>query len=368
MERLDMDTIGPLEEDENGNKYILVIIDAFSRFVEFYPSPDVDSASAVNALMQHIGRYGLPKSIMTDRGTQFISNAMTELTTTLGISHTITISHSKEENGIVERANKEILKYLQQIIFTHRSRNKWSSFLPLVQRIMNSTMHGSLGTSPARIMFGPAMDLDRGLIPQIQNAHPLQAESLEKFLKISREEQLSLIESTRQYLQMHEAEFAALSTDPVIFPINSLVLVRYPRSRMDMAAPTKLHLRWRGPMLVISRDISKPNHYVLQNFITKKEQVFHAANMKPFRYNEAIGDPKVIAYSDEDEFEIEQVLKHKWQKGNRSTLEFLIKFTGYDKPEWTHWNNLKSVELVHDYMMTHKLRSFIPKSYRKKSD
>jgi hypothetical protein len=37
MERLDMDTIGPLEEDENGNKYILVIIDAFSRFVEFYP-------------------------------------------------------------------------------------------------------------------------------------------------------------------------------------------------------------------------------------------------------------------------------------------------------------------------------------------
>ena len=248
---------------------------------------------------------------MTDHGSQFTASVVAELTTALGIDHTITISHSKEENGIVERANKEILKYLRQIIFTHRSRNKWSSFLPFVQRIMNSTMHGSLGTSPARIMFGPAMDLDRGLIPQVQNAHPSQAESLEKFLQISREEQLSLIESTRQYLKMHEEEFAALNTDPVVFPINSLVLVKYPRSRMDMAAPTKLHLRWKGPMLVISRDDAKPNHYILQNFITKKEQVFHAANMKPFKYNEAIGDPKVIAYSDEDEFEIEQVLKYK---------------------------------------------------------
>ena len=133
---------------------------------------------------------------------------------------------------------------------------------------------------------------------------------------------------------------------------------------MDMAAPTKLHLRWKGPMLVLAKHETKLNHYILQNFITKKEQIIHAANMKLFEYDKTITDPKVVAYSDEDEFEIESVLKHRWEKGNKKTLHFLIKFVGYEAPEWTHWDNLKAVEQVHDYLRANKMKSVIPKSYR----
>ena len=54
MERLDMDTIGPLPLDHRNNQYIIVIIDCFTRFVELYPVPDTTALHAARALLHHV--------------------------------------------------------------------------------------------------------------------------------------------------------------------------------------------------------------------------------------------------------------------------------------------------------------------------
>ena len=50
--------IGPLPEDEKGNKYLIAIIDIFSRFLELYPAVDATALSAADAILQHTGQYG----------------------------------------------------------------------------------------------------------------------------------------------------------------------------------------------------------------------------------------------------------------------------------------------------------------------
>ena len=78
MTRLGMDTIEPLSLSE-GFCHIIVIIDHFSRYIELFPSKDVSAKSASNALHQHICRFGVPMELVTDQGTQFLNETLTNI-------------------------------------------------------------------------------------------------------------------------------------------------------------------------------------------------------------------------------------------------------------------------------------------------
>lgn len=108
MQQLAMDFIEGLPETEKRMNTILVIIDSFSRFVELYPCEGTGAKAAFAALLQHTGRYGVPDEILTDNGSAFISEQFKALCEKVGTDHIKITPYSHEENGIVERANKEV--------------------------------------------------------------------------------------------------------------------------------------------------------------------------------------------------------------------------------------------------------------------
>jgi len=63
MKDRSVDCIGPLEEDAEGNKFICVIVDQFSRWVELYRAKSNDAMTAARALLDHFGQFGKPESI-----------------------------------------------------------------------------------------------------------------------------------------------------------------------------------------------------------------------------------------------------------------------------------------------------------------
>ena len=73
------------------------------------------------------------------------------LTERLGADHHLTTAYSKEQNGLVERQNKEVLKHLRNIIHDRRVASKWSKYLPIVQRIINTSVNRTTGVAPADI-------------------------------------------------------------------------------------------------------------------------------------------------------------------------------------------------------------------------
>jgi len=84
-ERIYIDSIGPLVADEKNNVYVVNIIDGFSRWVELYAVPDTTAETAAKvALLDWIGRFGIPLQIMTDGGTQFANELWIELSMLLG--------------------------------------------------------------------------------------------------------------------------------------------------------------------------------------------------------------------------------------------------------------------------------------------
>ena len=68
-----------------------------------------------------LGRFGAPERILTDRGTAFHNELVSELIHMCRAEHELTIAYSKEENAIVERANQEVIRHLRALLFDKRA-------------------------------------------------------------------------------------------------------------------------------------------------------------------------------------------------------------------------------------------------------
>jgi hypothetical protein len=163
MGTLNIDSIGPVSTDLFGDCHIIVIICCFTRFIELYAA--ADTMSAARALLNHHGRYGVSQYVRSDRGSQYVNELIRNFCDLVGSEVNPTIAYSKEENSIVERANEEVMRHLRAIIFDRRIVDHWSSdYLPLVQRIMNAQTKIPTGVSPAQLLFGDAVHLERGIL------------------------------------------------------------------------------------------------------------------------------------------------------------------------------------------------------------
>jgi hypothetical protein len=98
---LSIDTLGPLPEDNDGFKYIVVIVDNFSKFVGLYACRNVTSEEYVKAMIQWVGIFGVPEQIRTDGGSQYTSGMAQSLSEMLHFKHIVIVAHHPQANGIV---------------------------------------------------------------------------------------------------------------------------------------------------------------------------------------------------------------------------------------------------------------------------
>jgi hypothetical protein len=121
-------------------------------------------------LLQLCGRYGYVSFIRSDRGGQFISDVFSKLVQLMGSKQILTIGYRPQSNGIVERANSEMKRHLIAIVQHRRIAELWSMGLPLVQRILNATVHSVTGFAPAMLLFGNAINLNRSIFAPPQES------------------------------------------------------------------------------------------------------------------------------------------------------------------------------------------------------
>jgi transposase InsO family protein len=145
--------------------FILVIIDAFSRWVELYPTKTTMPAETASCIFQHFGRFDTPEVVQTDRGTAFHNELEKQLLCMSGTEQSLTTAYSSEENGIVERANQEILRHLNAILFDTRVHDRRSfEQLPMVQRIVNTVKKTSSSVTPAQLILNNSISVSKQIL------------------------------------------------------------------------------------------------------------------------------------------------------------------------------------------------------------
>jgi hypothetical protein len=366
MERIYLDSIGPLKEDKYGNKHVVVIVDGFSRWIELYAVPDVTAELAARvALLDWVGRFGTPDQIMTDGGGQFVNQLWEQLTLLMGSEKLESFPSSHEENSLVERANKEVIKHLRNILFDRQIQHTdWSTYLPIVQRIMNAHPLGTTGITPAELLFGNAVSLNDRILPVSQDEVNIPPATLSEVTAEMLAMQAKLIAKHQSLLKKKDEHHLASPYDSKKhvdhFPIGSYVLVEYDSTLKGRGPPHKLMPFKRGPYRVVN---NVGTRYTLLDLGTNKHEDVLIHRLHPFHYDEANIDPKTIAARDNEEYTVGQILKHEGDPKHKGTMKFLVHWEGYDDPKehtWESWKNLRLVDKLHDYLKTHKMGHLIP--------
>ncbi|KAK3750995.1 hypothetical protein QZH41_007605 [Actinostola sp. cb2023] len=114
MERLSIDVMGPLTETPRKNKYVLVAADYFTKWTESYPIPNQEAPTVAEKLVdEFICRFGVPRQLHSDQGTNFESKVMAEVCRLLDIEKTRTTPLHPESDGQVERFNRRLKEMLR---------------------------------------------------------------------------------------------------------------------------------------------------------------------------------------------------------------------------------------------------------------
>lgn len=133
-----MDWIGPVVKSSRGNKYLLNVTCAFTKWVECLPARNDTAETTAVLLINHVfSRWGLPLSVDSDRGTHFTATVMAELWKMLGVQAKLHISFRPQSSGQVERSNRSIVGMLRKYISANGK--DWDVKLPLVLMAIRST-------------------------------------------------------------------------------------------------------------------------------------------------------------------------------------------------------------------------------------
>lgn len=155
FQHIHLDIVGPLPPS-HGYKYLLTIIDRFTRWPEVYPLKDIMASTIVDTFVRnYVSRFGVPLDITTDQGGQFMSQIFLELTKFLGSNKITTSSYHPQANGVIERFHRQ----LKATLIAKADSSRWYHEIPIVLLGLRSIYKEDLKATPSEMIYGQNLRL-----------------------------------------------------------------------------------------------------------------------------------------------------------------------------------------------------------------
>ena len=190
-----------------------------------------------------------------------------------------------QANSMAERRMKEVLTHLRALVYENRIKEHWSHYLPLVQRIINCTIDGSIGTQPALVIFRDMIDSDIAMdLPEGTTAR-----NPEDYLVKLRNARSTLVQVTQDYLRNNQRKRGVdggRRDVEVTISVGNYVLLTYPN-----CPPNKLAGMCRGPMVITVMD--RPDLVKVKDLITNCESFVQASRLRLFKHPKDVSTEKI---------------------------------------------------------------------------
>lgn len=147
-----MDIVGPFPAGRAQKKFILVAVDYFMKWVEAEALTTITTRQVLNFFWKIICKLGLPRTVVTDNGRQFVDKKLKAFYQSLGIKHVTSSVEHPQQNGQAEAANKAILSELKRRLGD--KKGAWVDELPKVLWAYRCTPHDTTRESPFNLTYG----------------------------------------------------------------------------------------------------------------------------------------------------------------------------------------------------------------------
>ncbi|CAH1242223.1 GIN1 [Branchiostoma lanceolatum] len=246
--RIAMDVVGPLERSKTGNKYVLVVCDYATRYPEAIPMRSVDAKRVAEELTKMFARVGIPEEILTDQGTNFMSQLLKEMYSWLKIRGIRTSPYHPQTDGLVERFNGTLKSMLKKV--SKEDPKDWDKLVPYLLFAYREVPQESTGFSPFELLYGRNVRGPLQVLRESWEESPKSSENVISYIMKMRERLSSMTEMVGERLKASQAKqklWYDKRSRAREFSPGDQVLVLLPSSKV------KLEAEWQGPYTVVRR-------------------------------------------------------------------------------------------------------------------
>jgi len=356
LENIAIDSIH-ISESKAGNTHMLTIIDLATRYTVLKPIKDLTAKNAAKAIMEYIYVYGIPNTICSDNGSQFQS-VFEETIAILKAEDYKIKAYSHQENGIVERAHREIRRHLRALLHETKGKEQWDDHYLKIQAILNEKTSEATGLKPNEIIFAGKVDLHAGRL------YPRPTEKAWKSMSEFMQEQIlmqeKLIQQMEDRIEDRNEKRTKDSTEIPALAVGTYILAMHEdekRSKMD--------LPWHGPYRITKVE-TRPQGTIYTVYDPKKDKSYHyhAAYVKPVECKDDL-EASIRSSHDDSTYIVQGIIGHKVDE-NAKTLDFQVKLFGDLIPKWVKYTTaMKDNPIVMKYISEKNLTKVIPMTKRK---
>ncbi|CAK1599605.1 unnamed protein product [Parnassius mnemosyne] len=153
FDTIHIDHLGPFVRSKNKNSYLLLIIDAFTKYIILIPVKSTKTIHSIRAIKHYFHTFSVPRRLISDRGTSFTSKRFNEYLDSLGVKHVLNTVATPRANGQIERYNRTVLASLTASNFG-KPEHLWDECVSDIQWGLNNTINKTIGKTPAEALFG----------------------------------------------------------------------------------------------------------------------------------------------------------------------------------------------------------------------
>ena len=231
----------------------MTVQDELSKFLIAVPLEDQTAEQVAKAFVDHVVLiYGIPQIILTDCGSQFLSETFKSVCKLLGIKHTHSTSFRPQSNGSNERSHKSLIEYLRSYVAADLSN--WDQWVKYAMFVHNMTPHSATNYMPFQLLFGRLPNLPGVLqrqLPSAFYAYDMYVKELEAMLQSSYAMVRQNLETSKVYNKRHYDQYVHVPK----FKIGEKVLVKDESVRRGRSK--KLETPYVGPYEIVG--IEGPN-------------------------------------------------------------------------------------------------------------
>lgn len=271
-------------------KHILVVVDAFTKFVKLFPTKTTTSGEAIACLKGYFANYSKPRVIIADRGTAFTSKEFVDFLDEYDIVFRKIATASPQANGQVERVNRVLAPMLGKLSDEAIGKS-WPKVITEVEYAINNSANVSTAETPSRLLFGVGQ---RGKVPD--NI----VEYLKDNVNAQNRDLTILREKASEQMSKAQEKYTEYANrkrkDAKIYKEGDYVMIR--NFDVTKGVSSKLIPKFKGPYIV--KKVLRNQRYVIADIdglqITQRryEGVWEPRNMRRWLHGESGDSGEVV--------------------------------------------------------------------------